>query len=273
MRRAVRRERRGQVDADESAVGCLSARHVGWRHPLGRRAARRIRRARHGAGGHRDHPPGADARARAVGGREHLPRQRDHAAGRAHALRRDGPARRGTAARIADRLDQCRAAGHELRRRPPAVDRDREGVEQGREAADPRRAVVVAERRRNAHPARHRARPEAARRRVRVHLAQARRGRGRLRYGHRDPRRPSCRDRADARADHRPDHRNDGRPRDPRPVSARAARDRRGRAGSAQRDLSRRDERAPQAGRRRVVQRAARRDPRRRRAWARAAPS
>ena len=49
-----------------------------------------------------------------------------------------------------------------------------------------------------AHSAGHRARSEAARRGLRVYLAQARRSGRRLRHDQRDSRRPSCRDRADA---------------------------------------------------------------------------
>ncbi len=263
MRRLVRRERRRQVDADEGALGRLPERHLGRRDPLGRQAAQRRRDSRHRARRHRDHPPGADAGARAVGGREPVPRQRDHAAGRAHALRGHVPARRRAAGRARHRGHQRGAAGDALRRRPPAADRDRQGAQQARAAADPRRAFVLADSGRDAHPARHRARPEGARHRLRLHLAQARRGRGRVRHDHRDPRRPPRLDPADAHAVDRSHHRADGGPRDRQPVSARAASDRRGGAGGARGHLPGCQQPAPQARRCRVLLGAARRDPRR----------
>lgn len=253
MRGAVRRERRRQIHAHESALGRVPARHLERRDPLGGRAARSAERARHRACGHRHHPSGTDARARAFGGREHFPRQRNHAAGRAHELRGDVPTRRRTAARVEHRRHQRGATGDELRRRSPAAHRDREGAEQAREAADTRRAFVVAHGGGNQDSARHRARPEAARRGVRVYLAQARRGRGRVRHRHRDSRRPPRGHRADGDARHRPHHRDDGGARDPQSLSARAARYRRSRVRGAQRDLLRRDESAPQARGRCVV--------------------
>ena len=74
------------------------------------------------------------------------------------------------------------------------------------------------------HPARHRARSEAARRGLRLHLAQARRSGGRLRHDQRDPRRQACRHAADDASS------TTDRiislmvgPRDQEPVSARAA--------------------------------------------------
>ena len=62
VRRLVRRERRGQIDADEGTLGRVSARHLGWRNPLGRRAAARPRTyATPNARGHHHHSPGVDA--------------------------------------------------------------------------------------------------------------------------------------------------------------------------------------------------------------------
>src|SRR5450830_1826671 len=68
MRRPVRREWRRQVDTDENPLRRLSARHLGWRDPVGRQAAGGALGARHGSGRHRHHPSGTDAGARAVGG-------------------------------------------------------------------------------------------------------------------------------------------------------------------------------------------------------------
>ncbi len=214
MRRPVRRERRRQIDAHEGAFGRVSARHMGRRDPLGRQAAQSRERARYGARGHRHHPPGTHARTRAFGGREHLPRQRNHAAGRSHELCGYVSTCRRTAAQPQHRRHQRGAARHELRRRPPAAHRDREGAQQAREAADSGRAVVVAHGVGNAHPARHRARPEAARRGMRLHLAQARRSGGRVRHHHGDPRRPACGHGAHEHAHHRTHHPDDGGPRD-----------------------------------------------------------
>jgi len=82
----------------EGAVRRVPARHLGWRDPVGGPAPARAIDPRHGRRGHHHHPPGTDAGAAAVRGREYLHGPRAHPAGRAHALRGHVPARRRAAA-------------------------------------------------------------------------------------------------------------------------------------------------------------------------------
>ena len=89
--------------------------------------------------GHRHHPPGAGAGADAVDRREHLPRQR---AGHGSASSTGTPTRRAPA-RCCKKVGlqrRPRHADHQYRRRQAAAGRDRQGAEQGSQAADPRRA-------------------------------------------------------------------------------------------------------------------------------------
>ncbi len=123
---AARRERCGQVDADQDRLGRLPARR---RQHADRRQACALRPAGRCPGGrHRHDLPGAAAVPRAQRRREHFPRSRPaHAAWHARLARDAG--RRPRAARLArDPRPRCRTGRGRALGRQPAAHRDRQGA-------------------------------------------------------------------------------------------------------------------------------------------------
>ncbi len=170
----MRRERCRQVHADQAARGGAPARQLRGRDPDRRQAGGVPFNERRRAGRHRHHPPGTRALPGDVGRREPVPRRaadppRSHRLGpglctfRRHARRMRHHARSGSPRRRPRR--RAAATGRDCTRDPATA-----------AGAGARRAHGGAGATRDRGAARARAPAPGPGRRVRVHLAQARRG-------------------------------------------------------------------------------------------------
>ena len=203
MRRSVRRERRRQVDADESAVGGVALRHLDRNRSLGRPRTQGPGHQGNRGGRNRHHPSGIDVGAAPVGRGKYLPRIGADHVRRVHGLRPDERPRCRADGASEDARHQRRASGVGLFGRQAAVDRDRQGDKQERQTAHSRRTDLGADRHRDAHAARPHPGVPVARHGLRLYLPQGGRDRRDRRHGDRPPRRHAYRHHADVRAEHR----------------------------------------------------------------------